>query len=106
DARDLGEPRQDRVQRRSAHLDRLLHHVIKAGVLERRKHISEIRKAILRPRTVLNFESIRALAAGARSPPFAVAAVEHQDRAAKGQPEYITEVVALVAVERDSRAGA
>jgi hypothetical protein len=49
DPADLGEAGQHRLQRRCAHLDRFLHHVVEPGVFQRRKDVSEVRQAILRP---------------------------------------------------------
>ena len=36
--------------------------------------------------------------------PFAVAAVEHQDGFAGGKPQHIAQIIALVALQRDSLA--
>ena len=49
DPGDLGEAGQHRPQRRGTHLDRLLHHVVEPGVLQRRKDVSEVGQPILRP---------------------------------------------------------
>ena len=70
-------------------------------MFERRENISEIGQPILRPGPRHDGETVRPFAAGDRSLPFAVAAVEHQDRVACGEPKHIAEIVALVALKRD-----
>src|SRR5262249_1186649 len=52
DARDLGVPGEDRLQAGGTHLDGLLHHVVEAGVLERREQIVEVACGALRPRAL------------------------------------------------------
>ena len=48
---------------RGAHLDRLLHHVVEPGVLQRRKDIGDVGQAILRPRLRDDGQAVGPLAA-------------------------------------------
>ena len=75
-------------------------------MFERRKHIGDIGQAILRPGLGQDLEAVGPLAAGNPRLPFAVAAVEHQDRVARREPQHIAEIVALVPLQRDRLAGA
>ena len=68
DPRDLGEARQNRLQSRRAHLDRLLHHVVEPGMFQRRKHIGDVGQAVLRPGLGHDRRGCRA-ACGLRSGP-------------------------------------
>ena len=70
-------------------------------MFQRRKDVSEVGQAILRPGLGHDRETVRPFAARDRSLPFAVASVEHQDRIARGKPQHIAEIIALVALERD-----
>ena len=70
-------------------------------MFERRKDVSEIGQPILRPGPRHDGETVRPFAARDRGLPFAVAAVEHQDGIARGEPQHIAEIIALVALERD-----
>ena len=74
-------------------------------MLERREQVSQVWQRILRPRLVQHGEAVRPLAALDGGPPFAVPAVEHQDRAAGGQPKHVAEVIGLCTVERNARIG-
>ncbi len=68
------------LSRRNAHLGRLLHHVVEARPLERRKEIIDVRPLILRTGLMLDAEHGAALADfEQRRNPLAVPAVEHQD---------------------------
>ena len=96
DPRDLGEAGQNRLQSCRAHLDRLLHHIVEPGMLQRREHIGDVGQAILRPGLRARSQAVGPLAAGDLGLPFAVAAVEHQDGVAGGEPQHIAEIVALV----------
>ncbi len=71
-------------------------------MLQRRKDIGDIGQAILRPRPRDDGQAVRPLAALDLRPPFAVAAVEHQDGFAGGKPQHIAQIIALVALQRDS----
>ncbi len=95
---------QDRLQDRGAHFDRFLHHVVEAGVLERREGIGEVAQAILRPGLRQYAELIRAFTPLDGRLPFAVAPIEDQNRRAGRQPQHIAEIVALVALKRDRMA--
>ena len=75
-------------------------------MLQRRKHIGEIGQAVLRPGLGDDRQAVRPLAAGDRGLPFAVAAVEHQNGVAGGEPQHVAEIIALVALERDRLARA
>ena len=101
DATDLGEAGQDRLQRRGAHLDGLLHHVVEPGVFQRREDVGDIGQAILRPGLGGDIQTVGPFASRDRSLPFAVASVEHQDGLAGGKPQHIAEIIALVALQRD-----
>ena len=52
DARDLGMPGDHRLQAGRPHLDGLLHHVVEAGMLERREQVMQIECAGLGPRAL------------------------------------------------------
>ena len=49
DARDLGVPREDRLQAGRAHFDRLLRHVVEAGVFEGSEPVMQVEGAGLGP---------------------------------------------------------
>ena len=85
DPRDLGEAGQNRLQSCRAHLDRLLHHVVEPGMLQRREHIGDVGQAVLRPGLGDDRQAVRPLAARDLGLPFAVAAVEHQNRCRRRQ---------------------
>ena len=51
DARGLGAPGDERHEPPRPHLDRLLRHIVEAGVLERREEIVDVRRRLLRPRS-------------------------------------------------------
>jgi len=70
-------------------------------MFQRREDVSEVGEVILRPRLGFDGQAVRTLAPGDRSPPFAVAAVEHQDGVARGKPQHIAEIIAVVAFQRD-----
>ena len=79
DARDVGSLRQHRSQPGCAHLGRLLHHVVEARMLQRRKQVVQVGAGLLRPDLVRDLESDVAPAAP-RDPrlPLAVAPVEDE----------------------------
>ena len=105
DPRDLGEAGQNRLQRRRAHLDGLLHHVVEPGVFQRRKDVGEVGQAVLWPGPGDDMEAVGPFASGDRGLPFAVAPVEHQDGSSRRQPQHIAEIIALAWRERDRLAG-
>ena len=70
-------------------------------MFQRRKDVSEVGQAVLRPGLGHDCQAVGPFAPGDRGLPFAVAAVEHQDGFAGGQPQHIAEIIALVALERD-----
>src|ERR1700737_3288962 len=70
-------------------------------MFQRRKDASEVGQAILRPGLRNDGETVGPFAAQNRSLPFAVAAVERENRLARGQPQHIAEIIALVVVKRD-----
>src|ERR1700739_3616580 len=74
-------------------------------MLERCKDVSEIGQAILRPHLVHDFETVGPFAAADGSLPFAIAAIERQNRFACGQAQHVTEIIALLARQRDRFAG-
>ena len=67
DARDLGAPGDERPQSPRAHLDRLLGHIVEAGVLERREQIIDVRRRLLRPRSPADDERARLCATSPRA---------------------------------------
>jgi len=85
---------------------RLLHHVVEPGVFERRKHAAQVGQAVLGSRLAQDVQAIGPFAAGDRGLPFAVASVEHQHSGADCKTQNIAEIIALVAVERHTGAGA
>src|ERR1700737_3752317 len=70
-------------------------------MFQRRKDASEVGQAILRPGLRNDGETVGPFAAQNRSLPFAVAAVERENRLARGQPQHIAEIISLVVVKRD-----
>ncbi len=60
---------------------------------------------VLRADRVQDLERVRPLAPRDRGAPFAVAPVEHQNGGAGCEPEDVTEVIALVALQRDRGSG-
>ena len=107
DPRDLGVARQNRLQLRGAHFDRLLHHVVEPGMFQRRKHIGDVGQAVLRPRLASGSSRLSGrLRPAIRGLPFAVAAVEHQDVFAGRKPQHVAEIIALVPLQRDRLARA
>jgi len=105
DAGDLSVPGEDRLQAGRAHLDRLLHHVVEARVLERCEQIMQVERGGLGPGARADGEREPAFSgARERAPPFAVAAVEYQHAIARFQPQHVGEVIGLRCVERDARA--
>jgi hypothetical protein len=106
DPRDLGETRQNRLQPRGAHLDRLLHDVVEPGMLQRRKDVGDVGQAILRSDLVDDRQLIRPLAARDLRPPLAVLSVEHEDGIAGLKPQHIAKIIALVPRQRDALARA
>ena len=70
-------------------------------MLQRRKDIGDVGQAILRPRPRDDRQAVGPLAAFDLRPPFAVAAVEHQDRFAGGKPQHVAQIIALVALQRN-----
>ena len=67
DALGLGVARDDRLQPRDAHLDRLLHHVVEARVLERREQIVQVAGRGLLARALDDLEPQRLLARGRKA---------------------------------------
>jgi len=106
DSRDLGEARQDRLQLRCAHFDRLLHHVVEPCVFQRREHIGDVGKTVLQPPLGQDIEAVGPLAACNPGLPLAVAPVEHQHGFAGGKPQHVAEIIALVSLKRDRLARA
>ena len=74
-------------------------------MFERRKDVSEIGQAVLRPGLGKEFQAVGPFAPRDRSLPFAVASVEHQNRFPGGKPQHIAEIIALVALQRHRFAG-
>ena len=106
DASDLAVLHRDRLQPRGAHLDRLLHHVVEARVLERREQVVQIARRRLRPRLLADVERGGALAGvGEARAPLAVAAVEEEHAVAGFEPHDVLQIVRLRSVERQPRAG-
>ena len=108
DPRDLGEAGQDRLQSCRAHFDRLLHHVVEPGMLQRREHIGDVGQAVLRPGLAARSSGCRA-ACGRRS-----AACHSPSRplntstvSPAAEPQHVAEIIALVrARARPSAPGA
>ena len=99
----LGE---DRLQAPAAELRRLLGQEIDALALQRREDEPEIRAQALGDGLALDGEPRAAL--GERldlGQPFAVAAVEEQDRGALLPPQHIAQVMAARRIQRDRRTG-
>jgi hypothetical protein len=74
-------------------------------MFQRRENVGEVGEVVLRPCLGLDGQAVGPLAACNRRPPFAIAAVEHQDGVARGKPQHIAEVVALVVLQRDRKPG-
>ena len=70
-------------------------------MFQRRKDVSEVGQAILRPGLGNDLETVGPFAPRDRSLPFAVASVEHQNRFACGKPQHVAEIIALAALQRD-----
>src|SRR5262249_11538644 len=81
---------------------RLLHDVVEPCMLEQREHVSDIAKPVLLACLPDDMKRLRPLAPGDLGLPFAVATVEGQNRGAAAKPQYIAQIVGLVAVERDA----
>jgi len=95
-----------RLQARDAHLDRLLHHIVEARALERRKQVMQVVGRGLRPGLGLEPHRHGALSRDSEAaPPFPVAAIEQQDRVVRLKPQHMGEIMALRLFERDRRAG-
>jgi len=73
-------------------------------MFERRKDVSDVGQAVLRPRLRGDGQAVRPLATLDLRLPFAIAAVEHQDLFAGREPQHIAQIIALVAFEFDPRA--
>ena len=73
-------------------------------MFQRRKDIGDVGQAILRPRLRDDAQAVGPLAALDLRLPFAVAAVEHQDGFAGRKPQHVAQIIALVALQRDSLA--
>ena len=104
DARHLAVARQHRLQPRDAHLDSLLHHVIEARRLERRKQVVQVGRRGLLPRLGADFERGLSLLARDGRAPFAVAAVKDENAIARAQAQNVGEVMGLRLLERDADA--
>ena len=103
-ARHLDVPREDRLQAGGAHFDRLLCHVVEAGVFEGGKPVVQIERAALGPGAGTDGQRKAAFSRTREHPlPFAVTTVENQHRIAGFQPQHVAEIVCLRGVERDGR---
>ncbi len=99
--RDLGAPRQDRPQAARAHLDRLLRHIVEAGVLQRREQIVDVGGRFLRAGPRADEEGGPfSRDGGERGGIFAVAPVEHEDARRRAEPEHVDEIVGLLGGQR------
>ena len=98
---DRGVLRQDRLQHRDAELGRLLGDVVDARALDRRETEPHVGLAALRPR-LLRHPGGSALLAAQRQLglPFAIAAVEQQERRAIGAPHHMAQIMRLRLVQR------
>ena len=70
-------------------------------MFQRRKDVSEVGQAVLRPGLGNDLQAVGPFASRDRGLPFAVASVEDQDRFACRKPQHIAEIIALVALQRD-----
>ena len=94
--------RDHRAKRARAELGRFLRHIVEAGALQRREQIMQIGALVLRARLMLDAGFAALLADGAKlGAPFAVAAVEQEERVARLESEHVSEVMRLILVERD-----
>src|SRR6185312_12998816 len=100
--RDLRMLRDHRLDSRHAHLDRLLHEIVEARVLQRREQQVQIGGRSLCTRLSGNMQGAAALAGLAdAAPPLAVPPIEEENGSTLRQPKHIEQVIRLVAVERD-----
>ena len=70
-------------------------------MFERCKDVSEIGQSILRPGLVHDLKAVGPFAPGDGSLPFAIAAIERENGFACGQAQHVTEIIALLARQRD-----
>src|SRR6266446_1322651 len=70
-------------------------------MFQRRKDVSEVGQAILRPGLGNNLKTVRPFAPSDRGPPFAIASIEHQYGVAFGKAEHVAEIIALAAPKRE-----
>src|SRR5947207_2471033 len=70
-------------------------------MFQRRKHVSEVGQAILRPGLGNDLKTVRPFASYDRGPPFAIPSVEHQNGVAFGKAEHVAEIIALAAPKRE-----
>ena len=92
-------------QPRNAHFDGLLHHIVEARALQRRKQIVDIGAVDLRPRLIADHKHGTALFyVRKRRLPFAVAAVEHEHVRAGRHAQHVDQIVGLSLGQRDARA--
>ena len=71
-------------------------------MFQRRKDVGDVGQAVLRPRPGDDGQAVGPLAPVDLRLPFAVAAVEHQDLFAGAEPQHVAQIIALVALQRDS----
>ena len=105
DARDLAMLREDGLQSRYPHLDRLLHHIIKPCRFKRCEQILQVAGGGLLSCAIGNAQRRVAPAAFEHGAPFAVAAVEEQDFLPVCEPQHSSKVMGLGTIERDRSAG-
>ena len=103
DARDLGVPREHRLQARGAHLDRLLHHVVEPRMLERGEQVMQVERRGLRAglfadarATARVFRRLPGVARHSPSRP-----LNTSTGAPAFEPQHIAQVVRLRRVERE-----
>src|SRR5258706_1848898 len=70
-------------------------------MFQRRKDVSEVGQAILRPDLGNYLKTVRPFAPYDRGPPFTIASIEHQDGVAFGKAEHVAEIIALAALKRE-----
>ena len=101
DPLDLGVLRQHRQQPRSAHLDRLLHHVVEPFMLERGKQVVQVGRHGLRAGLLLQRQRGALAADRERRPPFTIAAVKRQHPVAGLETQHVAEIMRLRLAEGD-----
>src|SRR5947207_2803264 len=105
DAPHLREASEDGDEARGAHLDRLLHHIVEPGVLERSEQILEVRRRCLRPRGFDDPQPQGLAARLDRGAPLPFPAVEEENRILFLEAQHVLEIMAARRRKLDACSG-